>query len=68
MKCSRGRKRKAVILEPWYEEDDELREGYTVDHLLDKFIVTADYKYKSRPTATGMWRRALPRRVSGVWG
>ena len=44
MKCSRGRKRKAVILEPWYEEDDELREGYTVEHLLDKFIVTADYK------------------------
>jgi len=50
----------------WEEATDELREGYAVDHLLDKFIVTADYK--SSPTATGMWRRALPRRVSGVRG
>ena len=26
------------------EEDDELREGYAVEHLLDKSIVAADYK------------------------
>ena len=32
-------------MEPrWEEADDELREGYAVEHLLDKFIVTADYK------------------------
>ena len=38
--------RKAVLLlEPrWEEADDELREGYAVEHLLDQFIVTADYK------------------------
>ena len=26
------------------EEDDELREGYAVEHLLDKSIVAADYE------------------------
>ena len=32
-------------MEPrWEEADDGLREGYAVDHLLDQFIVTADYK------------------------
>ena len=32
-------------MEPrWEEADDELREGYAVEHLLDQFIVTADYK------------------------
>ena len=32
-------------MEPrWEEADDELREGYAVEHLLDKLIVTADYK------------------------
>ena len=31
--------RKAVLEPRWEEATDELREGYAVDHLLDKFIV-----------------------------
>ena len=42
VKRSRGRKRKAVERE--WGEDDELGEGSAVEHLLDKLIVTADYK------------------------
>ncbi len=42
MKLCRGRKRKAVERE--WEEDDELGERWAVEHLLDKLIVTADYK------------------------
>ena len=32
------------MLEPEYEEDDELRESYAVEQLLDKIIVTAEHK------------------------
>ena len=46
-KRSRGRKRKAVERECW-EEDDELGEGWAVEHLLDKLIVTADYNKQTK--------------------
>ena len=54
-------------MEPrWEEADDELREGYAVEHLLDQFIVTADYK-KQTDCDWNVAPSSTSSRVRGTW-
>ena len=55
-------------MEPrWEEADDELREGYAVEHLLDQFIVTADYKKQTDCDWNVGTLSSTLSRVRGTW-